>query len=83
MINLLIGFMIIPTILGILLLVFWSIEFFKYIMKSLKKHYNKKLEPTENEQKEDPEIEVITETTPEDISIDDEEIKEQDFEQKE
>lgn len=76
MINLLIGFMIIPTILGILLLVFWSLEFFKYILKSLKKHYDKKLEPAENEQKEDPEVEVITEPTIENISVDDEEIKE-------
>lgn len=76
MINLLIGFMIIPTILGILLLVFWSIEFFKYIINVLKKHYNKKLNPVETEQKEEPKTEVSMEPEIEIFDTDDKEIKE-------
>lgn len=76
MINLLIGFMIIPTILGILLLVFWSIEFFKYIVNVLKKHYDKKLNPVETEQKEEPKTEVSMEPEIEVFDVNDEEIKE-------
>lgn len=73
MINLLIGFMIIPAILGILLLVFWSIEFFKYIVKLLKRHYANKLNPEKIEEKEEPENEVIEEPNVNVIDIDDEE----------
>lgn len=76
MINLLIGFMIIPTILGILLLVFWSIEFFKYIVNVLKRHYDKKLNPVETEQKEEPKTEVSMEPEIEVFDVNDEEIKE-------
>lgn len=76
MINLLIGFMIIPTVLGILLLVFWSIEFFKYIIKVLRKHYDKKLNPVEIEQKEEVETEVSMEPEIEVFGAVDEEIKE-------
>ena len=76
MINLLIGFMIIPTILGILLLVFWGIEFFKYIVNVLKRHYDKKLNPVETEQKEEPKTEVSMEPEIEVFDVNDEEIKE-------
>ena len=76
MINLLIGFMIIPTILGILLLVFWSIEFFKYIVKVLKRHYANKLNPVKTEQKEDLKNEVSMEPEIEVLDVNDEEVKE-------
>lgn len=75
MVNLLIGFMIIPTFLGILLLVFWSIEFFKYILKVLKTHYSKKLNSVEIEQKEKSKTEVSMEPEIEVFDVDDEEIK--------
>ena len=44
MLNLLIGFMIIPTILGILIIVFSSIEFFKYLNYNLQRHYAAKIQ---------------------------------------
>ena len=54
MINLLIGFMIIPAILGILIIVFSSIEFFKYLTYNLQRHYATKIQKRiDNELEED------------------------------
>ena len=67
MLNLLIGFMIIPAILGILIIVFSSIEFFKYLNYNLQRHYAAKIKKrldTELEIKEDNEAQnevIITE----------------------
>lgn len=44
MLNLLIGFMIIPAILGIFIIVFSSIEFFKYLTYNLQRHYAAKIQ---------------------------------------
>ena len=61
MINILIGFMIIPAILGILIIVFSSIEFFKYLNYNLQRHYAGKIQKKLDKELEtnDSENEVI------------------------
>lgn len=42
MINFLIGFMILPTLIGIVLVITWAIEYFKYLSLLLKRHYTER-----------------------------------------
>lgn len=58
MISFLIGFMIMPALVGIVLVITWAVEYFAYLARLLKAHYNAKYQ--RKQAKKDKEIPVIT-----------------------
>lgn len=74
MISFLIGFMIMPALVGIVLVITWAVEYFQYVAALLKAHYANKyaikqakkviVDELLNDEKEPEEINANTEETP-------------------
>ena len=61
MISFLIGFMIMPALVGIILVITWGVEYFKYLASLLKAHYASRYAKKQAKKAEKQVIETVTE----------------------